>query len=90
MNRPVREKKSMTLPGRPVAKRKLSGLMSTSVRSLRFTGGVGDHIFQNAAVRVGIARPQFQFGFGFLGVWRGQHGRLKITDLPSSSKIKSL
>ena len=32
MYRPVREKKSIMLPGRPVGKRKFSGLISTSVR----------------------------------------------------------
>ena len=32
MYSPVREKKSMTFPGRPVGKRKLSGLINTSVR----------------------------------------------------------
>ena len=45
-----------------------------------FAGFVGDDVFEDAAVLVGEAGPEFEFGFGFLGGGGGEDGGFKITD----------
>ena len=47
-----------------------------------FARRVRNDIFQHSAVLVGMARPQFEFLPGFFRTGRGQHRRLKISNLP--------